>query len=79
MRSNPSESSPCFATGEPILILNFPVILDEQIVPCTFEFSLGHLVSSEYDLSALNTKFKNDATGASAYDIRVILEIALLA
>jgi len=59
--------------------LFIPVVLDEQIQPGTFEFALQHLVDEELDLSALDAKFCNDATGASAYDPRVMLKIVLLA
>lgn len=56
-----------------------PVVLSEQIQPGTFEFALDHLVDNELDLSALDARFCNDATGASAYDPRVMLKIVLLA
>ena len=56
-----------------------PVVLAEQIQPGTFEFALDHLVDHELDLSALDAKFNNDATGASAYDPRVMLKLVLLA
>ncbi len=56
-----------------------PVVLTEQIQPGTFEFALDHLVDHELDLSALDAKFRNDETGASAYDPRVMLKIVLLA
>jgi transposase len=55
------------------------VMLDEQIQPGTFEFALQHLVDDQLDLSALDAKFRNDATGASAYDPRAMLKIVLLA
>src|SRR5687767_5313922 len=55
-----------------------PVVLDDQIQPGTFEFSLDHLVDHELDLSALDARFNNDDTGASAYDRRVMLKIVLL-
>jgi hypothetical protein len=42
------------------------VVLEEQIVPGTFEFALDHLVSNELDLTALDASSNNDATGASA-------------
>lgn len=54
------------------------VVLEEQIQPGTFEFALDHLIDKELDLSALDAKFCNDETGASAYDPRVMLEIVLL-
>jgi transposase len=56
-----------------------PVVLDEQIHPGTFEFALDHLVDHELDLSQLDARFRNDETGASAYDPRVMLKIVLLA
>ena len=59
--------------------LLLPVVLAEQIQPGTFEFALDHLVDHELDLSALDAKIRNDETGASAYDPRVMLKIVLLA
>ena len=56
-----------------------PVVLEEQLVPGTFEFALHTLIDSEFDLSALEAKFKNDETGAPAYDPAVMLKIVLLA
>ena len=55
------------------------VVLEEQIQPGTFEFALTHLVDRELDFTPLDAKFRNDATGASAYDPRVMLKIVLLA
>ena len=62
--------------GSHILI---PVILEEQISPTTFAFALQHIVDIELDLTPLDEQFKNDATGASAYDPRVMVKILLLA
>jgi len=61
---------------DPLLL---PVVLTDQIQPGTFEFALDHLVDHELDLSALDAKFCNDETGASAYVPRVMLKIVLLA
>lgn len=61
---------------DPLLL---PVVLSEQLQPGTFEFALDHLVDHELDLSALDARFRNDETGASAYDPRVMLKIVLLA
>ena len=55
-----------------------PVVLSEQIHPGTFEFALDHLIDHELDLSALDARFHNDDTGASAYDPRVMLKIVML-
>jgi transposase len=56
-----------------------PVVLFEQIQPGSFEFTLDHLIDCELDLSALDARFNNDQTGATAYDPRVMLKIVLLA
>ncbi len=56
-----------------------PVVFEEQIQPGTFEFALHHLVDDELDLTSLDAKFRNDATGAPAYDPRSMLKIVLLA
>ncbi len=56
-----------------------PVVLSEQIQPGSFEFALDHLIDHELDLSALDARFNNDETGASAYNPRVMLKIVLLA
>jgi transposase len=61
---------------DPMLL---PVVLAEQVQPGTFEFALDHLVDHELDLSQLDARFRNDQTGASAYDPRVMLKIVLLA
>ncbi|OGA45862.1 MAG: hypothetical protein A3G24_18425 [Betaproteobacteria bacterium RIFCSPLOWO2_12_FULL_62_13] len=55
-----------------------PVVLEQQLVPGTFEHALHTLIDSEFDLSALEAKFKNDETGAPAYDPAVMLRIVLL-
>ncbi len=50
-----------------------------QILPGTFEYSLNHLVDHELDLSLFDARFRNDQTGAKAYDPRVLLKIVLYA
>jgi hypothetical protein len=52
-----------------------PVVFDERIQSGTFEFALHHLVDDELDLCALDAKFRNDQTGASAHDPRALLKI----
>jgi hypothetical protein len=54
--------------------LLLPVVLSEQIVPGSFAFALNYLVDNELDLTAMDTRFKNDEVGASAYDPRVMLK-----
>jgi hypothetical protein len=54
------------------------VVLSKQIIPRGFGFGFGYLVNNKLNLAALNAKFKNDEVGASAYDLRVMLNIVLL-
>jgi hypothetical protein len=54
------------------------MVLTGQIWHGTIEFALVHLFEHELDLSALNARFRNDETGASAYDPRVMLKIGYL-
>ena len=54
------------------------VVLEEQIQPGTFEYALDRLVDGVLDLSRLDARFRNDETGAPAYDPRVMLKVVLL-
>ena len=56
-----------------------PVVLDAQIEPGSFEYALDYLIDNEIDLTGLDARYDNDATGAPAYDPRVMLKIVLLA
>ncbi|RJP76451.1 MAG: IS1182 family transposase [Desulfobacteraceae bacterium] len=55
------------------------VHFDKQILPGTFEYTLNYLIDSAIDLSAFDGRFKNDETGAPAYDPRILLKIVLFA
>lgn len=54
-----------------------PVSYHHQLHPRTFEFALYHLID-ELDLSGFEARFKNDETGAPAYDPAVLLKVVLL-
>jgi transposase len=56
-----------------------PVYFEKQILPGTFEYSLNHLVDHELDLSIFDDRYRNEETGASAYDPRILLKIILFA
>ena len=56
-----------------------PIHFDRQILPGTFEYTLNHLIDHELDLSLFDRRFNNDATGATAYDPRILLKIVLFA
>jgi transposase len=55
-----------------------PVVLEEQLQEGTFEWALNHLVDHELDFVPLDKRFRNDVTGASAYDPRTLTKIVLL-
>ena len=56
-----------------------PIHFAKQILPGTFEYTLNHLIDHELDLSVFDNRFKNDETGASAYDPLILLKIILYA
>jgi len=64
----------CYGQGHLI-----PVIFSKQIQPGTFEFTLNHLIDHELDLSGFDQRFRNDETGAPAFDPRILLKIILFA
>ena len=55
-----------------------PISYDRQILPGTFEHTLSEVIDS-IDLSLFDNRYHNDATGASAYDPRILLKIVLFA
>jgi transposase len=55
-----------------------PVVFEEQLQVGTFEWALNHLVDHELDFAPLDMRFRNDVTGASAYDPRTLTKIVLL-
>ena len=48
-----------------------PVHFEKQIIPRTFEYSLNHLVDHELDLSIFDERYRNEKTGATAYDPKI--------
>jgi len=56
-----------------------PVHFASQILSGTFEYTLNHLIDHELDLSLFDERFRNDETGATAYDPRILLKIVLFA
>jgi transposase len=56
-----------------------PVVLDAQLVAGSFEYALDYLIDNEIDLAGLAARYRNDETGAPAYDPAVMLKIVLLA
>ena len=59
--------------------LMIPVSLSKQVLSGTFEYALNTLIDGKLDLSIFDAKYKNDETGAPAYDPAVLLKIILFA
>jgi transposase len=55
------------------------VYFDKQILPGTFEHTLHYLIDNEIDLSLFDGRYRNDETGAPAYDPAILLKIILYA
>lgn len=68
-RYRPIDTSPRFIA----------VDLTSQLLPGSFEHALNHLLDHEIDLSGLDTRYANDATGAPAYPPAVLLKLILFA
>ena len=49
------------------------------MLPGTFEHALNHLLDHELDLTGLDARFCNDATGAPAYPPAALLKLILFA
>ena len=56
-----------------------PVSFAQQILPGTFEHTLHTLIEDHFDLSVFDSQYRNDHTGAPAYDPAILLKIILFA
>jgi len=56
-----------------------PITLKEQLEPGTLEYAIHELVEQKIDLSVFENRFKNDDTGAPAFDSKILLKIVLFA
>ena len=55
-----------------------PVSLEDQLMPGTLEFAIHTLIETRMDMSVFDGNYKNDETGRSAYDPKVLLKVVLL-
>lgn len=55
------------------------VYFDKQILPGTFEHALHYLIDNKIDMSIFDERYKNDKTGAPAYDPAILLKIVIYA
>jgi transposase len=56
-----------------------PIYLEDQLSPGTLEFAIHTLVETRMDLSLFDEKYKNDETGRSAYNPKILLKVVLFA
>src|SRR5919109_5359331 len=56
-----------------------PVSFEQQILPGTFEYTLNELIDNEVDLTVFEQRYRNEETGAPAYDPAILLKIILYA
>lgn len=56
-----------------------PVSLEDQLTPGTLEYAIHRLIEERIDTSIFDEKYRNDETGRSAYDPKVLLKIVLFA
>ena len=54
-----------------------PLSYADQIVEGSFEYALNEIVEEQLDLSAFEHRYRNDETGRSAYDPRVLLKVVI--
>ena len=56
-----------------------PISYHKQILSGTFEHSIDYIVDTKINTEALEGRYENDETGASAYSPKMLLKIVLLA
>jgi transposase len=56
-----------------------PVSFARQILPGTFEHTLHTLIDEHFDLTVFDAQYRNDDTGAPAYDPAILLKVILFA
>lgn len=56
-----------------------PVSFQDQIVPGTFEYALNYIIDHHMNLSVFEGRYRNDQTGAPAFDPAIMLKIILYA
>jgi len=56
-----------------------PVSFARQVLAGTFEYALSHLIDRRVDMRVFEARYRNDDTGAPAYDPAILLKIILYA
>ncbi len=55
-----------------------PVSLEDQLVPGTLEYAIHHLLEERINTDIFHDKYKNDTTGRTAYEPKMLLKVVLL-
>ena len=56
-----------------------PIRFSKQIVPGTFEYTLNYLIDEVVDVTVFYPRYRNEETGAPAFDPALLLKIVLYA
>jgi transposase len=56
-----------------------PIALEKQLMPGTLEFAIHELIHRRVDTAAFERRYKNDESGCSAYDPKILLKVVLFA
>ena len=56
-----------------------PVSFQKQIFSGTFKYTPDYLIDHELDVGVFDSRYRNDETGAPAFDPAVLLKIVLYA
>ena len=54
-----------------------PISLVDQLIPGTLEYAIHHVIEERLDLSQFNKRYRNDETGRTAIDPKILLKVAL--
>ena len=58
-------------------LMMVPVSLADQLVPGTLEHAIHQLIEERVDMTLFDEAYRNDETGRTAYDPKVLLKVAL--
>ena len=73
------KTMPRYKPTYPDQIRMIPIDLKTQLSSGSFEFTLDQLIENYLDISIFNHRYKNDTTGASDYDPKILLKVILIA
>ncbi|WP_236797403.1 transposase [Aliivibrio fischeri] len=56
-----------------------PIMIDEQLIPSTIEYTIAHIVDNYLDLSSFDLVFSNNNAGTTVYPPSIMLKIIFYA